>query len=152
METNHDLSKRWLMVGVTGFMLIAVMFLAWTAKNIQRAFADSRAIIRSLPIAVVAVGNDDRIRMANATAEQIFGYGPNELPGRPFNELLTLESTEISEVVLRELIARRKDGKEVRVVARMGPSVNGGERYLVAVLLLPSDVEQILGVLGEDSQ
>lgn len=45
------------------------------------------AILEGLPDAVVAAGTDGRILFVNALAEQLFGYSPGELIGRPVETL-----------------------------------------------------------------
>ena len=53
----------------------------------QEPLVAPAAILAALPDAVVAFDDDGRIVYVNAVAEELFGYPPGELPGRPVHVL-----------------------------------------------------------------
>ncbi len=70
-------------------LLLAPMGSVDTAQDLERVQdrlrrreAALRAVLEGLPDATVAAGRDGRIVFANQRAEELFGYGHNELVGR----------------------------------------------------------------------
>ena len=96
----------------------------------ERSEETTRVLLESAAQAIIAVGADGRIVMANAMAERMFGYTPDELLGSPV-ELLLTESLRERHVMHRasyaanprsrpmgsgmDLSARRKDHTEFPV-------------------------------------
>jgi PAS domain S-box-containing protein len=95
-----------------------------------------RALVESAPDAFVVVGVDGRIVLVNARAEELFGYGRDDLVGRSVEDLVP-EVARRGHVEHREqytsspwcrpmgahvdLNARRKDGTEVPVDICLSP-------------------------------
>jgi PAS domain S-box-containing protein len=90
------------------------------------------AMVEALPVAVVAVDPDSRIARVNAAAEQLFGYGRDDLLGSsiellvPFG-MLTGREDVLNEYVhdgdwaVTECVARRNDGGEIWVEVTVNP-------------------------------
>jgi diguanylate cyclase (GGDEF)-like protein/PAS domain S-box-containing protein len=65
----------------------------------------SRQLLDSAPDAMLGVGRDGRIALANSQAEQLFGYPRVELLGQPLNELLPERYRRAHERHLKEYFA-----------------------------------------------
>src|ERR1700759_4252903 len=61
--------------------------LARVQDRLRRREAALRAVLEGLPDATVAAGRDGRIVFVNARAEELFGYGHDELLGQPVHIL-----------------------------------------------------------------
>lgn len=57
-------------------------------REVERSEAFLRGIFEETPDGVLLVGNDCRITRANVQAEQLFGYGAEQLAGLPLDDLL----------------------------------------------------------------
>jgi len=55
---------------------------------LQRSDERFRQVVESAPNAIVMVGHTGLIEMVNAEAERVFGYGRNELLGKPVEILV----------------------------------------------------------------
>src|ERR1700723_879621 len=95
-----------------------------------------RALLEAAPDAIVVVNQSGKIVLVNAQAERLFGYGRNELIGRPANILVSEHSRrrytdqhfpfqaavqEKPVVTGLELFGLRKDGSEFPAEIRLSP-------------------------------
>jgi PAS domain S-box-containing protein len=106
------------------------------AVELRRNESLFRGLLESAPDAIVIVDGDAQIVLVNGQAEKLFGYGRDELVGKPVETLLpervhtrhVLHRTGyIAEPATRpmgaglELLARRKDGTEFPVDISLSP-------------------------------
>jgi len=95
-----------------------------------------RALLETAPDAIVVVNQSGKIVLVNAQAERLFGYGRNELIGRPADVLVSEHSRrrytdqhflfpavvqEKPVVAGLELFGLRKDGSEFPAEIRLSP-------------------------------
>jgi PAS domain S-box-containing protein len=95
-----------------------------------------RALLETAPDAIVVVNQSGKIVLVNAQAERLFGYGRNELIGRPADILVSEQSRhqytnqhfpfhgavqENAMVAGLELFGLRKDGSEFPAEIRLSP-------------------------------
>lgn len=139
------------------FALLAV--LAWGATlKMRRLETDKHelgqsydALLDTAPGGILVSDDKGRILMANARAEELFGYGPGELAGLAI-EALVPESLRQRHASLREgysvqpkqrrmgigpdasLRARRKDGSEFIASISLGPRRTAGGLKITAVI------------------
>jgi PAS domain S-box-containing protein len=99
------------------------------AQKIRTQMERAAAVLEAAPDAVVIVDAAERITMANARAESVFGYSRHELLGRPAEMLIPkrlygdthrLDWQRPAAGAL-ELIARRRDGSEFPVEISLSP-------------------------------
>ncbi|MDY7105308.1 MAG: PAS domain S-box protein [Actinomycetota bacterium] len=129
-----------------------VVAVAWVSRDItERYEADERfrTVVEAVSGAVVLVDGHGAIHLVNAEAEKMFDYTRDELIGRPV-EMLVPESARRAHVVHREEFAatsrtrpmgsglatfgRRADGSEFPVDVGLSPTVQDGERMVVAMI------------------
>jgi len=130
-----------------GWDVIAAAQLAARLRTSEERF---RAVVESVPSAILLVDDKGMITLANAQAETVFGYARAELVARPV-EMLIPERFRAGHAGLRqayardararamgvgrELVARRKDGNEIPVEAALNPmQTEAGLFVLVAVV------------------
>lgn len=109
-----------------------------------------RTVVEVSPNAMVMVDAEGRIEFANARTEQMFGYGPDELVGEPVEILVPERFREAHPRYLRgyfrapeqramgagrDLFAQRRDGSEFPVEIGLNPLENGGERFVLSVII-----------------
>ena len=108
-------------------------------------------LVASSPIAVIAVGLDGRMQLANPAFERLFGYSQQEIIGTPARELVAPGDlghevdTNVSEVRAKHTIhqttqRRRKDGQLVDVEIHGVPLLIEGE--VRGFLVLYQDVTE----------
>jgi len=116
-----------------GWDLISAGQLAAQLRASEQRF---RAVVEAAPSAILLVDQKGTIALANAQAENVFGYPRAELVARPV-EMLIPEAFRVPHVRLRdtylrdpqaramglgrELFACRKDGSEIPVEAALSP-------------------------------
>jgi len=127
--------------------LIAAAQLAAQLRTSEQRF---RAVVETVPSAILLVNDKGTITLANARAETVFGYPRAELVAKPV-EMLIPERLRIPHAELRhsyagnpqaramsagrELSARRKDGSEIPVEAALSPMpAEEGQFVVVSVL------------------
>ncbi len=115
-------------VGLEG-MVIDITHRKRAQKNFQK-------LMDSTPDAIIAIEQNSNILLINSKTETLFGYGRQELLGRPYDILLPMQyrekhaeycrnyfaypSTKIMALHLRS-VAKRKDGSEFPVEINMSP-------------------------------
>ena len=129
-----------------GWDVIAAGQLAAQLRTSEQRF---RAVVEAAPSAILLVDDQGRIALANAQAENVFGYPRAELIAQPVERLIP-ERFRIQHVRLRdtysratqtrsmgtgrELFACRKDGNEVPVEVALSPMpTKDGGLVLVSV-------------------
>jgi PAS domain S-box-containing protein len=116
-----------------GWDLIAAGQLAAQLRTSEQRF---RTVVEAAPSAILLVDHKGRIALANAQAENVFGYPRAELVAQPVERLIP-ERFRVPHVRLRdtysrdpqtramgtrrELFACRKDGSEIPVEAALSP-------------------------------
>jgi len=119
------------------------------ASRLPGASPRLRGLLDAIPDALVVVDDDGRIVLVNAQAEALFGYARGELLGQPV-ELLVPErfreahaahrATYATRPRLRpmgtalELVARRRDGSELRVEIGLSPLQTPADFLVVSVI------------------
>jgi PAS domain S-box-containing protein len=118
-----------------------------------------RAIFDAVPDAIVALDEQGRIARINPATEALFGYGSDELRGRPVEVLIPDGLREVgrgggpgawgrpagSAAASIGRLGRRKDGSEVPVEIRIGTAEEDGGRLVVCVIRDISDRERPVG-------
>lgn len=109
-----------------------------------------RTVVEVSPNAMVMADAQGRIEFANARTEQMFGYGREELVGEPVEILVPerfraahprylrgyFEAPEQRAMGAgRDLYGRRRDGTEFPVEIGLNPLENGGERFVLSVII-----------------
>jgi len=98
--------------------------------------------------AILVVGDDGRIRFANAACVEILGYEPSELVGERVEMLVPTEFADHDRLCRiyaeapkarrmgsgLDLHAIRKDGRKIRVDITLSPLVRDGEQLVVAAV------------------
>ncbi|MBE0466862.1 MAG: PAS domain S-box protein [Candidatus Desulforudis sp.] len=117
--------------------------------NLQKAYFQQ--LFENSPEGIVMLDKEDRIMRANKGFQELFQYGPEEVVGRPINEILAPEemaeeafllsrSVLDGRVVQKESVRRRKDGTLVDVSILGYPIVLGNQ--LVGIYGIYSDITE----------
>lgn len=122
--------------------------------EVRRAQDRFRGLLEAAPDAMIIVGSDGRIVLANAQAEKLFGYARSELIGSNVDRLVP-DAVRPGHAKHRErfmadpkarpmgaaldLRARRKDGSEIPVEISLSPLDLEGERLVTAAIRDISD-------------
>jgi len=130
---------RWHIIGVVSLTALqALLIAALVVQLVKRRRADDRfrQVVESAPTAMLTIGRDGTIGMANAQVERLFGYGSAELLGRPVAFLvperlrsqLSADRDRFFAAVKgravgleRGLVGRRKDESEFPIDVRLSP-------------------------------
>lgn len=139
-------------------------------EALRRAEEKFRGLLESAPDPIVVSGRDGRIQLVNSQAEQVFGYGGDELIGQPVEVLLPerlrdLHAAHRDEYYAHprtrpigiglELRARRKDGSTFPVEISLSPLHSEGEMLVTAVvrdITERKQAEERLRFLSESSK
>ena len=116
------------------------------AEQLETQYGD---FLESMPDAIVMVGRDGRIVLANGQAQRLFGYTAGELRGQPIEKLLP-ERFRLSHVDHRagffdhprtrpmgadlDLLGLRKDGTEFPVEISLSPLTKGGTTLVLSAI------------------
>ncbi len=127
-----------------GWDLIAA---ARLAERVRASEARFRAVVETVPSAILLIDAGGRIVLANAQAEELFGYPRSELVGLRI-EMLVPQRLRSRYIGFRarladdpgiraldgegELIAVRKDGSEFPAEATLSPMATDRERFVLA--------------------
>lgn len=102
-------------------------------QSLRRSEATLAALLESAAQAVIATDESGRITLANARAEEYFGYPRAELLGRSLDMLLpALPPGEAAKRV--ETVARRKDGSEFPVEVGMSRADTDDNVTAIAII------------------
>jgi diguanylate cyclase (GGDEF)-like protein/PAS domain S-box-containing protein len=91
------------------------------------------SLLEATPECLVVAAADGQILFANHRVEQLTGFTPVELVGKPVELLIASELLEQEPGVTVESICRRADGGEVPVEVHLG-TIEGPQRLLVVTL------------------
>ena len=100
-----------------------------------------RLPIQNLPNAVLIAGGTGSVLAANGAAERIFGYGPGQLVGQPFERLVPGWSPRLTAEPWKAIPISgvRSDGSVVPLDVDIAPMVDGPARYVVTYVRAASD-------------
>ena len=103
-------------------------------KRAEERIRELAAIVESSDDAIFGVAMDGTITRWNKGAEKIYGYAEAEVIGQSISILIpagrrdevprTLGQLERGEVIIREVLRRRKDGQEIYVSLTISPMRN----------------------------
>jgi PAS domain S-box-containing protein len=100
-----------------------------------------RLPIENLPNAVLVAGGTGSVLAANGAAERIFGYGPGQLVGQPFERLVPGWSPRLTAESWKAIPVSgvRSDGSVVPLDVDIAPIADGPVRYVVTYVRPASD-------------
>ncbi len=115
-----------------------------------------QTILAAAPDTILLVDNRGRITWVNIQVETMFGYSPDELTGQSIEALMP-EGRRGRHERLRDgynqqprimgtgqnVMARRKDGSEFPISARLGPIGSGDDVQTIAIVRDISDLKQV---------
>jgi two-component system, LuxR family, sensor kinase FixL len=126
-----------------GWDVVAAAQLASRLRTSEERF---RAVVESVPNAILLVDDKGVITLANAQAEIVFGYHRAELTGKPV-ELLLPERFRAPHVGLRQAYARDAQARAMGAGRDLFARRKGGDEIPVEVALSPMPIEKALFVL-----
>jgi PAS domain S-box-containing protein len=137
---NVELSALGYLTRVSALFVVGLL-LGYLAEHLSRARDAQKLLLDLAPDGTLALDLDGRVRLANTAAEDLLGYGPDELAGRPVEQLLpgffgALERSVRSRAIRDEpaiLSARSKDGGEVGIRATVEPLPSDAGAVLVSL-------------------
>ena len=135
------LAAHWAMIDVLweGGIAIALVLLLLerherAAARLHATMAQHQALVEAAPLAIVSLTCDGRVRTWNDAAESLLGWSTDEVLGRPLPSIRAEYASDdnairsrllAGEVVLgREVVYRRKDGRDVTVLESAAPLYN----------------------------
>ncbi|MGH2921181.1 MAG: PAS domain S-box protein [Gaiellaceae bacterium] len=142
-------------VGVALAVAVGVMGLRHRRRENEGALAlkELAAIRDTAAEAIVDLDWEGAITSWSRGAEQIYGYAPDEIEGRPLSSLAAEERvTEIDELlgqvrdgstVRRETVQRRADGKTFSASLTVAPVGNGAQEATGAVAVAVDESERV---------
>ena len=142
-------------VGVAMALVVGVMGLRHRRRENERdlALKELKAIRETAAEAIVDLDQDGAITSWSRGAEQIYGYAPDEIEGRPLsilaaeggiaeiNELLSLVRD--GSTVRRETLQRRADGEKFSASLTVTPVGNGTQEAAGAVAITVDVSERV---------
>jgi two-component system sensor histidine kinase HydH len=145
------LSLVLLLVGVGGWLsLLTLQGYKGSQTRLRRMRAFNDLLVSSLPLGLVATGNDGNIQIFNRVAEEILGVGEQQTAGRPPSDVLPPPLVDLvcrSEANLREpqrkeLILTGRDGKSRSLLLAALAVVDAEQRH-VGTMLLIQDLSEV---------
>lgn len=115
-----------------------------------RAEEQFRRVVEASPSAILMVDDSGRIRLANAKAEELFGYPREDLLGQPMDRLLPVESRHHHATYIehyfnhpearamgagRDLYGLRRDGTRVPIEIGLNPIHTAEGRFALAFII-----------------
>jgi len=120
-------------------------------KRVEQSSARLAAIVDSSVDAIVGASLDGAITSWNRGAEQIFGYRPEEIVGRPIRVLAPLDDSEQADLLARaargdviapyEASRRRKDGQLIEVAISKSP-VREPDGTVIGISMIARDISE----------
>jgi PAS domain S-box-containing protein len=142
-----------------GYELVAdVLAAARLAAELRVKEERFRAVVETVPSAILLVDHGGTIRLANAQVETVFGYAPNELVGEVVDVLVpprhvaqhfALRRAFVRDPRARamgagrELFGRRKDGSEVPIEVGLNPLAAADEPLVLVSIVDVSERRSI---------
>ncbi|HET6898939.1 MAG TPA: PAS domain S-box protein [Vicinamibacteria bacterium] len=117
-------------------------------REMRESEEQFRALAENAAAAILVMRHDDEIVFANPGTHRVFGYGPDELIGRPLSSLMPADLRESHRNGVKrflatgqrhlrwegvELVGMRKDGSVVPLEITMGTFVRDGVPYFVGI-------------------
>ena len=131
--------------------LLALLSDIRARHEVEQALADAqstyRALVETQPTVGIFMINGSEIFYHNPRAAEMFGYGPGELVGQPMRSHVADEDWPAIEQALQRVFSgatpvlklefrgRCKDGREVLISGHGALSYQGGQPFLIGVLL-----------------
>ena len=142
-----DLSKRLTVQGNDEITKLAEN-VNTTVEALEKAEVDAKVqkglidrILATTPSAVLVIGNDDRIELANRAFYSAFKRKDAEVETKPISEVIPTEE-------LSAAISEARSGKTFSVTREFRHKVNGDERMFMANILRMGE-DEVLFVLGD---
>ena len=114
---------------------------AQLAAELRASESRFRAVVEAVPSAILLVDDQGMIRLANAQAEDMFGYRREELLARPV-EMLIPERYRVSHVGLRGAYSRDAQARAMGQGRELFACRKGGAEFPVEVALSPMPTER----------
>lgn len=114
-----------------------------------RSVAAFQTLVEAAPDAIIGVDREGKVHLANAQAEEMFGYSRDELVGGPVERLIPARFREVHERHRKgfmaapetrpmgeglSLVARRKDGSEFPVEVSLSSIENGDGLFVTSFI------------------
>jgi PAS domain S-box-containing protein len=122
-----------------------------SAEALRESTEMLRALIRSSPLAIMAIDPQGRVMIWNAAAETIFGWSSGEVVGKPLPIVPSDRHAEFEGLLRRalsgerlrgvELQRRRKDGSMIDVALHTAP-LHGNRGDVVGVMSVVADITE----------
>jgi hypothetical protein len=156
--TNRALSLLaiWVVVAIVRLNRVEEQRAGAEREKTSRLF---QVALEGAPDGMLVTNQQGLIKMANATASRMFGYGAGELIGKPISVLLPLRVSgehhqKSMALFLNHPDARpmapgqpvsglRKDGKELPIECRLSSFTDGDERHAIAAVRDVSDTRAL---------
>jgi signal transduction histidine kinase/sensor domain CHASE-containing protein len=145
--TSHDLSKRLTIQGNDEITKLTKDINS-TVEALEKAEADAKVqkglidrILATTPSAVLVIGDDEKIELANRAFYDTFKKKEAEVETKPISEIISAEE-------LSQAISKAHSGKTFNVTHEFRHRVNGQERMFVTNILRMGE-DEILLILSD---
>jgi len=145
--TTRDLSKRLTIQGNDEITKLA-KDINGTIEALEKAESNTKAqkglidrILATTPSAVLVIGDDEKIKLANRAFYDAFKKKKAEVETKPISEIIPTEE-------LSQAIPKARSGKTSNVTYEFRHRVNGQEKMFVANILRMGE-DEVLLVLGD---
>jgi C4-dicarboxylate-specific signal transduction histidine kinase len=147
LGTTGDLSKRMTIQGNDEITKLAKDINS-TIEALEKAESNTKAqkglidrILATTPSAVLVIGDDDKIKLANRAFYNAFKKKDAEVETKPISEIIPTQELSLA-------ISEARSGKTSSVTHEFRHKVNGHERMFVANILRMGE-DEVLFVLGD---
>ena len=140
----------------------------WVALELSDSKLRLDSIVTSAMDAIVSVDDGHRIVLANAAAEQMFGYAEGELLGKPLDQLLPprFQVAHAAQIAgfskagttsrkmgsLRPVSGVRRNGEKFTIEVSISRNESTGRRVFTAILRDVTERNRVLGALHESER